>query len=221
MDPITALAVLGGGGFLVVKAVGDADPTPVAKGSSVKSQITSKADSVRAKLSSIKLSTPMVPLSKAQQLKTNPMFQKMTGTFKDSKKSNGQTAGIEKMVAAKAKDEFNKLTLELKKKACQKLKDAYPNEPSIRAIDCNNPNFDNIMKGCAAAIGAGVCTAYGGAAVATTCGAVAGWVESWAGPEIREWHKDALRAVGLDDVADGLTWTENGIANGFDEINPF
>ncbi len=181
MDPVS-LIVLAGGGLYATKVLKDKDDAPAG---------TNRPPVAKVKTARFPEPTMNPTSVKATSPGTMYPYQVSTSKARDATASSPHPKEIEDKVMAKAKAEYDKLSVSAKQKACASLKAQYPNDKNIQALPCPG-NFQQILKACAFAAGTGACVASGvGAAVSPLCGIAAGWIAGWAGPKLEEWSKDA------------------------------
>jgi len=124
-------------------------------------------------------------------------------TYLDTAKGKSVPKEVSDKFIALARAEWNKLTGEKKRQACQQLKNQFPNDPNVQAIDCGAASFDQMIKVGGAAASIAACAATGiGAAASALCGPIGAWIAGWAGSKVQEWAQDAWDVAG--DGADYL-----------------
>lgn len=211
MDAVIGLALAGGAYAL---ATSKSSSAPAAAPAKVPASNTAVATKV-AVSGGTKISPAAMIKAKMKPVTSGPsvagvksvMVHPRASTYLNAAPGADYPAEISQAIVDKAKKEWGKLEAAARKAACQKLKDAYPGNAGLQAIDCSaaGSSFQTILKAIAAAAGTAVCVAYGAGVAAPLCGMVAAWIAGWAGPKLEEWANDAYDAAGevLDSIGSG------------------
>lgn len=100
---------------------------------------------------------------------------------------NEYAAEIEKYLKDRMQAEFDSMTGEARAAACAKMKEQFPNDASIQAIDCDKADLAAVIEAVIVAGTYAVATAYCG----PVCGALAAIIVSYFAGDIAEWVQGA------------------------------
>lgn len=100
---------------------------------------------------------------------------------------NGLSAEAELAIKDKLRAEYEKLSGEAKRAACERLKDQFPDDSNVQALNCADATFQQVLNVVGAAIGTAVC--------GPACGALGVIAAQYFGEDINELWNDYVAGV--------------------------
>lgn len=70
---------------------------------------------------------------------------------------NGMDADSESLIRAQLEKEYETLSGDAKRAACERLKDQFPDDSNVQALDCANADFQKVLNVVGAAVGTALC----------------------------------------------------------------
>lgn len=101
--------------------------------------------------------------------------------------ASGMDAETEAAIRARLEEEYNALSGEAKRAACERLKDQFPDDSNVQALDCANADFQKVLNVVGAAIGTAVC--------GPACGALGVLAAQYFGEDINQLWNDYVADV--------------------------
>jgi hypothetical protein len=114
---------------------------------------------------------------------------------------------------ARAKEELEKLDDKAREVVCKKLKEQYPDNQQIQAIDCSASSTEQIVSAALVVAGAAAGTAICGPVCGTAGGMIGGAIAAAYGKDIAEFLDD-----GWDSVEGYAEDALDGISDGYDYV---
>lgn len=110
--------------------------------------------------------------------------------------ASGMDAESESAIRARLEKEYNALSGEAKRAACERLKDQFPDDSNVQALNCANADFQQVLNVVGAAVGTALC--------GPACGALGVLAAQYFGEDINEMWNDISGAFSGDgDVCTG------------------
>lgn len=189
-NQLITIAALGAGAYLLLDDDGaggpGAPPTPAVKSKGAQVVYTGDGRGTVVKGSAtdrvIRKYFEKFPSTKPQ----GPLGDTPAGRAGNGGSSSGLPAEVEQKILNDLKKSWETATADAKVAVCRRMKDQFPNNPSVQAMDCSaapNMAFQALVTLTGAALGGAVC--------GPPCSVVGSLVAAWAGPKLEEWASTA------------------------------